>query len=79
MTGKSSEEIEKEFDGKGYGDFKKDLVTVVTDALAPIKARYEEIRYSDELIEILKDGAERANAIARPVMQRVKDNFGLGL
>lgn len=47
--------------------------------MAPIKARYEEIRYSDELIEILKDGAVRARAIAEPVMQRVKDNFGLGL
>ncbi len=79
LSGKSLDEIEKAYEGKGYGDFKKDLVTVVTDALAPIKARYEEIRYSDELIEILKDGAERANAIARPVMQRVKDNFGLGL
>lgn len=51
----------------------------MVDALAPIKARYEEIRYSEELIEILKDGAERAKAIANPVMQRVKDNFGLGL
>ena len=79
LSGKSLDEIEEAYEGKGYGDFKKDLVTVVTNALAPIKARYEEIRYSDELIEILKDGAERANAIARPVMQRVKDNFGLGL
>ncbi|WP_425755039.1 tryptophan--tRNA ligase [Ihubacter sp. rT4E-8] len=79
LSGKSLDEIEKAYEGKGYGDFKKDLVVVVTDALAPIKARYEEIRHSDELIEILKDGAERANAIARPVMQRVKANFGLGL
>ena len=79
LSGKSLDEIEAAYAGKGYGDFKKDLVVVVTEALAPIKARYEEIRYSDELIEILKDGAQRANAIARPVMQRVKDNFGLGL
>ncbi len=79
LSGKTLDEIEAAYAGKGYGDFKKDLVVVVTDALAPIKARYEEIRHSDELIEILKDGAQRANAIARPVMQRVKDNFGLGL
>lgn len=79
LSGKTLDEIEAAYAGKGYGDFKKDLVVVVTEALAPIKARYEEIRHSDELIEILKDGAARANAIARPVMQRVKDNFGLGL
>ncbi len=79
LSGKSLQELEKEYEGKGYGDFKKDLVTVVTDALAPIKARYEEIRHSEELLEILRDGAERARAIADPVMKRVKDTFGLGL
>lgn len=79
LSGKSLQELEKEYEGKGYGDFKKDLVTVVTDALAPIKARYEEIRHSEELLEILRDGAERARAIAEPVMKRVKDTFGLGL
>lgn len=79
LSGKSLEQIEADYAGKGYGDFKKDLAEVVIEALAPIKARHEEIRYSDELIEILKDGAVRARAIAEPVMQRVKDNFGLGL
>jgi len=49
------------------------------NALAPIKERYEEIRHSEELIEILKDGAERANAISVKTMARVKKNFGLGL
>ncbi len=75
----SVEDLEKKYEGKGYGDFKKDLVEVVVEALAPIKTRYEEIRYSDELIEILKDGAKRADAIAQKTMARVKDNFGLGL
>ena len=79
LAGVSIEQIEKDYEGKGYGDFKKDLVEIVIDALAPIKARYEEIRHSDELIEILKDGAVRANAIAEKTMARVKKNFGLGL
>lgn len=79
MSGKSLDELEKEYDGKGYGDFKKDLVEVTVEALAPIKARYEEIRHSDELLEILRDGAERANAISVKTMKRVKENFGLGL
>lgn len=79
LAGKSLDEITKQYEGQGYGNFKKDLVEITVDALAPIKANFEEIRNSQELIDILKDGANRANAIAVPVLQRVKDNFGLGL
>ena len=74
-----SRRLNFKYEGKGYGDFKKDLVEVVVEALAPIKERYEEIRHSDELIEILKDGAVRADAIAQKTMKRVKENFGLGI
>lgn len=75
----SIEEIEKKYEGKGYGDFKKDLVEILVNGLAPIKQRFEEIRYSDELIEILKNGAERANTIAEKVVERTKKNMGIGL
>ena len=79
LSGMSIPELEAKYEGKGYGDFKKDLVEVEVEALAPIKERYEEIRHSDELIEILKDGAVRADAIAKQTMKRVKENFGLGI
>ena len=79
LSGKSIDKLVQEYDGKGYGDFKKDLVEVTINSLAPIKARYEEIRHSDELIEILKDGAERANSIAIRTLKRVKDVYGLGI
>ena len=79
LSGMTVPELEAKYEGKGYGDFKKDLVEVVVEALAPIKERYEQIRHSDELIEILKDGAVRANAIAQKTMKRVKENFGLGI
>ncbi|NMA94281.1 MAG: tryptophan--tRNA ligase [Clostridiales bacterium] len=79
FSGKDIAEIEKDYEGRGYGDFKKDLVTITVDALAPIKKRFEEVRNSPELVAILKDGAERANAIAVPVMERVKERFGLGI
>ena len=79
LSGLSIPELEAKYEGKGYGDFKKDLVEVVVEALAPIKERYEEIRHSDELIQILKDGAKRADAIAKQTMKRVKENFGLGI
>ena len=79
LSGMTIPELEAKYEGKGYGDFKKALVEVVVEALAPIKERYEQIRHSDELIEILKDGAVRADAIAQKTMKRVKENFGLGI
>lgn len=79
LSGKSLDEIEIMYEGKGYGDFKKDLVTVTIDALEPIRTRYEEIRNSEELLNILEDGAKRANEISKRTMKRVKENFGLGL
>ncbi len=79
LSGKTIDELVSEYDGKGYGDFKKDLVDVTISSLAPIKEKFDEIRHSDELIEILNDGAERANAIAVRTLQRVKDVYGLGL
>ncbi len=72
-------DIEKKYEGKGYGDFKKDLVEVVVKGLAPIKEKYEQIRYSDELIEVLKEGASRADKIAREVVARTKKNMGIGI
>jgi tryptophanyl-tRNA synthetase len=78
FSGQSIAALEKEFAGKGYGDFKKALVEVTTDALAPIQRRYGEIRDSGELPTILKDGAARADASASSVICRVKSRFGLG-
>ena len=79
LSGKSIEQLEKDYEGQGYGTLKKDLVEVTVDALRPIKERYAEIRYSQELINVLKDGQEKANAIAEKTIARVKENFGLGL
>lgn len=79
LTGESVSSLETRYEGKGYGDFKKDLVTVTADALAPIRDKFNEIRYSSELTQILRDGAARADSIAQKTMARVKENFGLGL
>ena len=79
LSGVSIDDIVKNYEGKGYGDFKKDLVGITQEAMAPIKANFKEIRESDELIKILEDGAERANTIAEKTMKRVRDRFGLGL
>ncbi len=78
FSGRKVEDIEKDYEGKGYGDFKKDLVAITIEALTPIRERYEEIRNSKELDLILEDGANRANEIAKRVIERTKKNFGLG-
>lgn len=79
FSGMSVQDIEKKYEGCGYGDFKKDLVQVTVETLNPIRERYEAIRNSEELIEILKDGAGRANVISEKTMARVKESFGLGI
>ncbi|MCL2436489.1 MAG: tryptophan--tRNA ligase [Clostridiales bacterium] len=79
FTGVSIESLEKKYDGCGYGDFKKDLVEAAVTALKPIREQFNEIRHSQELIDALKNGAERANAISEKTMKRVKENFGLGI
>jgi tryptophanyl-tRNA synthetase len=79
FSGKSIEEIEKQYAGQGYGAFKSDLADLTIESLLPLKERYNEIRYSDELVDILRDGADRANAIAEKVLARVYDRFGLGV
>ena len=79
FSGKTIEQLEAQYDGQGYGTLKKDLVEVTVDAIRPIKERYNEIRNSSELIAVLKDGQQRANAISEKTIARVKENFGLGI
>ncbi|MEO5927606.1 MAG: tryptophan--tRNA ligase [Patescibacteria group bacterium] len=78
-TGKTLKEIETEFDGKGYGDFKKALADAVVTMLAPIQAQLKE--YKDdpgELSKILDKGAEAASALAEKKMKAVRERMGLG-
>lgn len=78
FSGRPISQLEKKYEGMGYGALKKDLVDVVTENLAPIQEKYREIRTSPELLHILDDGAERAKGIAEKTINRVKDRFGLG-
>ena len=78
FSGESIDDIVARYVGCGYGDFKKELVAITQEALAPIRQNFEEIRESEELLRVLRDGADKANTIAEKTMKRVKDNFGLG-
>ena len=78
FSGESIDDIVSRFNGCGYGDFKKELVAVTQEALVPIKQNFNEIRETEELKNILRDGSEKAEAIAERTLKRVKENFGLG-
>ncbi len=78
-TGKGFSEIEKHFEGRGYADFKKELADVIIQALVPIQERYKYYDDSEQLPEILKQGAEKANRVSSQVLKRAKEKMGLSL
>lgn len=78
FTGKTMEEIEAEFAGKGYGDFKLAVAEVTADALAPVQAEYNRILADEEYVDtVLKDGAARAARIANRTVSKVYRKVGL--
>ena len=79
LSGRSREQVEEEFTGRGYGDLKKALAELVTETLRPLQARYAELRRDPaELDRLLRGGAERIEPIARATLKRVRDAVGLG-
>ncbi|HZC84441.1 MAG TPA: tryptophan--tRNA ligase [Rubrobacter sp.] len=71
-------EIEAEYEGKGYGDFKKDLAEIVVEGLSPIREKaYALLDNPRELDEILDAGAERACEVARPILHSAWAKMGL--
>jgi tryptophanyl-tRNA synthetase len=64
--------------GTGYGDFKKELFGKLWEFFAPMRKRRDEILADKSYIDnVLSRGAQRANAVADQVMQRVRDAVGL--
>ena len=79
LTGKSQQEIEAEFEGKGYGDFKAALTERLIATLAPIQARHRELMNDLPTLEnMLKQGADQVRPIAAATLQEIKDVVGLG-
>lgn len=78
LTDKTTQEIEKQFKGKGYGDFKKSLAKVMIDYLEPFRRKQKELQTRDVYVkEMLNNGAARARTIAQTTMQEVRSKMGL--
>jgi len=78
LTSKSQSEIEREFSGKGYGDFKGEVAQAVADYFSPIRNRTLELLASkSELAEIIEAGAKKAEEVAEATLAKVYKNLGL--
>ena len=77
VTEKRHEDIEREFAGQGYGNFKKAVAEAVISVLEPIQQRYEKLIGAPELDDILTKGAEKAHAEAGKTYEKVIRAMGL--
>jgi tryptophanyl-tRNA synthetase len=77
--GVAPDEIERDFEGSGYGDFKTAVAEAVIDWLGPVRERYHELRGDeDRLEELLEAGADKARAIASGTLADVREAMGVG-
>ena len=77
FTGKSFDEIEKEFDGRGYGDFKIAVGEACADGLAPVREEFARIMADKAYLEeVMKNGAAEASYYARKTLSKVKRKVG---
>ncbi len=80
VTGRSFEEIEEEFRGRGYGDFKAAVADAVVAELQPLQQEYQRILSDRGYLDgVLKEGSERASSIARKVLSRAQKRIGINI
>ena len=80
LSGRTIAELENEFDGKGYGDFKAAVAAVVVEYLRPIRAKAMELLEDEKhLLQILHQGSEKARAVAQETIAATYKNLGVVL
>jgi tryptophanyl-tRNA synthetase len=78
VTGRSPQDIAGDYDGRGYGDLKRDLAEAINAHLRPVRTRYAEIAADPgALREQLRKGAGRAQSVAAETLDRARRNVGL--
>lgn len=77
ITGKTVEEAENEFEGKGYGYFKSAVADVVLSEITPIQEKYKKLSTDKTYIDsVIKNGAEKAEYIANKTLRKVQKKIG---
>ena len=78
LSGKSIPDLESEFSGKGYGDFKSAVAEVVTSYFEPVRKRAKELLADEaELLKILHQGRDKAETVASATVAKVYEALGL--
>lgn len=78
LSGRTIAELESEFSGKGYGDFKGAVAEVVTSYFAPVREKTNALLQDETaLMTILNQGSEKARAVASQTLARVYSGLGL--
>lgn len=78
ITGKTNDEIEKEFEGRGYGEFKLAVGEAVADELTPLQKRYEELMADKTYLDsMIKMNDEKAQYYATKTLRKVQKKVGL--
>jgi tryptophanyl-tRNA synthetase len=79
VRGKAPEDVEREFDGEGYGAFKQAVADAVVGYLAPVRERYAQLRADEATLEqVLEAGATKAREIASGTLADVRQAMGVG-
>lgn len=78
LSDKSTKDIEKMYQGKGYADFKTDLADVIIAFLTPFQERMKELT-DEKVLEILRAGAEKVRPLAKAKLEEVKKKVGFVL
>ena len=77
FTGKTMEEIEREFEGRGYGDFKLAVGEVCADTLVPIQDEFHRLMADKAYLEnLMRDNAAQASYIASKTLSKVYRKIG---
>jgi tryptophanyl-tRNA synthetase len=78
LSGMSPPELESHFEGMGYRVVKEEVAELISAALQPLQERYDDYRRDPDLVDqILAEGAERAHALAAPLVRTVEERMGL--
>lgn len=77
ISGKTPDEVAKDYQGKGYGDFKKDVAEAVVEHIRPIREKYDDLSNNkDYLVGIYEESAKRAEKLAFKTISKVKKKVG---
>ena len=77
LSGEEIDSIVARFEGKGYGELKKEVADVVVNEIAKIQEKYKEIMASGKIDEVLEAGAQKASYLARKKLSKVQRKVGI--